>query len=86
MSPPLEAVAAGLALRRFKMNLARGKISHKPLDRCWRATDEIQNAILFVLLGFEVLVIAFTRSSFESGGLATASVRAVRLSVVALSC
>jgi CPA1 family monovalent cation:H+ antiporter len=46
--------------------------------------DEVQNAILFVLLGFEVLVIPFTRSSFESGGLAVVSVVLVRIAVVAL--
>ena len=70
LSAPLEAVAAGLALRRFNMNHAHGEISHESIDRFWRIIDEIQNAILFVLLGFEVLIIPFSRSSFESGGLA----------------
>ena len=46
--------------------------------------DEAQNAILFVLLGFEVLVIPFTRRTFESGGLAILSVILVRIFVVAL--
>ena len=84
LSAPLEAVAAGLALRRFNMNHAHGEISHESLDRFWRVIDEIQNAILFVLLGFEVLIIPFTRSSFESGGLAIVSVLVVRVFVVAL--
>jgi monovalent cation:H+ antiporter, CPA1 family len=60
------------------------EISHESLDRFWRVIDEIQNAILFVLLGFEVLVIPFTRRSFESGGLAIVSVLVVRFLVVAL--
>ncbi len=84
LSAPLEAVAAGLALRRFNMNHAHSQISHESLDRFWRVIDEIQNAILFVLLGFEVLIIPFTRSSFESGGLAIVSVLVVRFLVVAL--
>jgi CPA1 family monovalent cation:H+ antiporter len=84
LSAPLEAVAAGLALRRFNMNHAHVEISHESLDRFWRVIDEVQNAILFVLLGFEVLVIPFTRSTFESGGLAILSVIVVRILVVTL--
>jgi len=66
------------------MNHVHGEITHESLDRFWRVIDEIQNAILFVLLGFEVLIIPFTRSSFESGGLAIVSVLVVRFVVVAL--
>ena len=84
LSAPLEAVAAGLALRRFNLNHAHVEISHESLNRFWRVIDEIQNAILFVLLGFEVLVIPFTRHSFESGGLAIVSVIVVRVLVVTL--
>jgi CPA1 family monovalent cation:H+ antiporter len=84
LSAPLEAVAAGLALRRFNMNHSHAEISHESLDRFWRVIDEIQNAILFVLLGFEILVIPFTRYSFESGGLAIISVVLVRIFVVML--
>jgi CPA1 family monovalent cation:H+ antiporter len=83
VSAPLEAVAAGLALRRFNMNHAHVKISHESLDRFWRVFDEVQNAILFVLLGFEVLIIPFTKTSFESGGIAIVSVLVVRVLVVA---
>jgi monovalent cation:H+ antiporter, CPA1 family len=82
LSAPLEAVAAGLALRRFNMNHAHAEISHESIDRFWRAIDEIQNAVLFVLLGFEVLVIPFTRHTFESGGLAIISAIAIRIFVV----
>jgi CPA1 family monovalent cation:H+ antiporter len=82
LSAPLEAVAAGLALRRFNMNHAHVEISHESLDRFWRVIDEIQNGILFVLVGFEVLAIPFTRYSFESGGIAIISVTVVRVLVV----
>ena len=82
VSAPLEAVAAGLALRRFNMNHLHVEISHESIDRFWRVVDEIQNAVLFVLVGFEVLVIPFTRQTFESGGLAILSVIVVRILVV----
>jgi CPA1 family monovalent cation:H+ antiporter len=84
LSAPLEAVAAGLALRRFNMNHAHIEISHESIDTFWRVIDEVQNAILFVLLGFEVLIIPFTLRSFESGGVAIVSVLGVRLAVVAI--
>lgn len=65
------------------MNHPHDEISHESLDRFWQVIDEIQNAILFLLLGFEVLIIPFTRRSLESGGLAIASVLIVRILVVA---
>ena len=84
LSAPLEAVAAGLALRRFNMDHAHVEISHESLDRFWRVIDEVQNAVLFVLLGLELLAIPFTRHDFESGALAIVSVIAVRTAVVVL--
>jgi CPA1 family monovalent cation:H+ antiporter len=66
------------------MNYSHVEISHESLDRFWRAIDEIQNAILFVLLGFEVLVIPFARHSFQSGAVAIVSVLIVRVLVVTL--
>lgn len=84
LSAPLEAVAAGLSLRQFNLNHPHVEFAHDSVDTFWRVIDEIQNAILFVLLGFEVLVIPFTRHTFQSGGLAIASVIAVRIIVVML--
>jgi CPA1 family monovalent cation:H+ antiporter len=66
------------------MNHPEFEISHESLDRFWRVIDEVQNAILFVLLGLEVLYVPFTRYTFASGGLAIFSVIAVRFLVVML--
>jgi CPA1 family monovalent cation:H+ antiporter len=85
VSAPLEAVAAGLALRRFNLNHLHAEISHESLDRFWRVADEVQNAVLFVLLGLEVLVIPFSPAAFTVGGLAILGVTAVRAAVVALT-
>lgn len=84
VSGPLEAVAAAIALRRFNLNHPRETIAHESLDRFWEVIDEVQNAVLFVLLGLEVLVIPFDRGSFQSGAAAVVLVALVRLSVVAL--
>ncbi len=84
VSAPLEAVAAGLALRRLNMNHTHREISHDAIDQFWKVIDEVQNAILFVLLGLEVLVIPFSRGSFASSGVAVLSLVVVRLVVVLL--
>jgi CPA1 family monovalent cation:H+ antiporter len=84
VSAPLEAVAAGLALRRFNMNHVHAEISHESLDRFWKVIDEVQNAVLFVLLGLEVLVIHFSTATFVTGGIAIVCVTAIRAATVAL--
>lgn len=84
VSAPLEAVVAGLALRHFSIKHTHAKLSHESLDRFWKVIDEVQNAILFVLLGLEVLVISFNRSTFAIGFLAIAGVTLIRAAVVGL--
>ena len=84
VSAPLEAVAAGLALRRFNLTHHHTEISHASLDRFWKVIDEVQNSILFVLLGLEVLVIPFSRFTLESGMMAAIGVTLIRGIVVAL--
>lgn len=84
ISGPLEAVAAGLALRYFNRGQLGGEIDHETVDRFWTVWDEIQNSILFVLLGTEVLAIRFPRGAFASGAAAILTVLAVRVLVVAL--
>ncbi|ADW70668.1 cation:proton antiporter [Granulicella tundricola] len=83
VSAPLTAVAAGIALRHFNLRHHHDDISHTRLDRFWEVIDEVQNAILFVLLGLEILAIPFTRLSLESGLVAIVSVSVVRFAVVA---
>jgi len=83
LSAPLEAVAAAIALRRFNLNYAPALISHESIDTFWEVIDEVQNSVLFVLLGLEVLAIPFRLASVKSGLAAVVAVNAVRLAVVA---
>ncbi len=46
--------------------------------------DELQNAVLFVLLGLELLAIPFGRGGFAVGAMAIATALAVRFVVVAV--
>lgn len=84
ISAPLEAVAAGIALRRFNQNHPPEFIAHETIDSFWEVIDEIQNAVLFVLLGLEILAIPIHRLSLESGLIAIVAVNTVRLAVVVL--
>lgn len=84
ISTPLEAVAAGIALRRFNLNHRHSEIAHESLDRFWEVIDEVQNAVLFVLLGLMLLAIPFTSVALRSGCVAIVTVTLVRLAVVAV--
>jgi CPA1 family monovalent cation:H+ antiporter len=85
LSAPLEAVIAGLALRGFNQRKRpRQRIAHENLDRFWTVIDELQNAVLFVLLGLELLAIPFGRGGFGVGAMAIATALAVRFAVVAV--
>lgn len=84
LSAPLEAVVAGIALRHFNRTQADGRIADDRVDAFWTLTDEVQNALLFVLLGLEVLVVPLNGTTTRAGAAAILSVNLVRLAVVAL--
>ena len=83
LSAPLEAVVAGIALRHFK-NQSTEQVDYDRVDRFWEVIDEIQNSVLFVLLGFETMAVTVNASALLAGVAAVFSVNAVRLGAVAL--
>lgn len=83
VSPPLEAVVAGIALRHFNRMLPKGNIADNSVDGFWKVIDEVQNSILFVLLGLEAMAIALDRATIVTGFAAILSVNAVRFVAVA---
>ena len=84
LSAPLEAVVAGIALRRFNRRLPENRIAHEQIDRFWEVIDEIQNCVLFVLLGLEAMAITLDANAVRAGFSAIASVNLVRFAAVAL--
>jgi monovalent cation:H+ antiporter, CPA1 family len=78
LSAPLEAVAAGLTLR-WKNSRHANDISHNEIEHFWTAIDEVQNAVLFVLMGCEFLAVSFSYASVGVGLLAIVLVTAARL-------
>ena len=84
LSAPLEAVVSGIALRQFIRRQPEDRIAHIQIDRFWEVIDEIQNNLLFVLLGLEVMAITLNAVAFRIGLGAILIVNAVRFGAVAL--
>ena len=53
-------VVAGLLIGNHGRSFAMSPTTVKNLDLFWELIDEILNAMLFVLLGLEVLILTFT--------------------------
>jgi CPA1 family monovalent cation:H+ antiporter len=69
-SGPITMVVAGLLIGNHGRAFAMSQITRKHLDDFWELVDEILNALLFMLIGMEVLVMPFTRSLLIAGLLA----------------
>ena len=70
LSGPIAIVVAGLLIGNHGRRLAMSDTTREHLDLFWELLDGILNAILFVLIGLEVLVLTFTRDLFIAGLLA----------------
>jgi len=57
ISGPLAMVVAGIIIGNTARKLAVSKITKDYLDKFWELIDEMLNAILFMLIGFEMLAI-----------------------------
>ncbi len=84
LSAPLEAVVAGIALRHFCRRMPEERNTREHVDRFWEVIDEIQNCVLFVLLGLEAMAITVDGTAVRAGLGAIAAVNLVRFGAVAL--
>lgn len=84
LSGPIAMVVAGLMIGNHGRSFAMSTITNERLDQFWELIDEILNAVLFVLIGLEVLVLTFTPRSLLAGLLVIPIVLAARLVSVAL--
>lgn len=57
ISGPLTMVFAGIFIGNFKKRFAMSPVTKDYLDKFWELNDEILNAILFLFIGFNLLVI-----------------------------
>lgn len=66
-SGPIAVVVAGLLIGNQGRQLAMSETTREHLDSFWELLDELLNAVLFVLIGLEVLVLSFQRPYLIAG-------------------
>ncbi|MCW9023277.1 MAG: sodium:proton antiporter [Gammaproteobacteria bacterium] len=59
ISGPIAMIIAGLVIGNHGRSLAMSDKTRKHLNTFWELIDEIMNAVLFVLIGMEILVLSF---------------------------
>ncbi|TGE29398.1 cation:proton antiporter [Hymenobacter metallicola] len=66
-SGPLAIVVAGLIVGDKGRQLGMSDVTREYLDKFWELLDEILNAILFVLIGLEMLILDISRTTLLVG-------------------
>ena len=59
VSAPIMAVCAGLLIGDIGARHGMSEETRKYVDAFWKLIDEILNAVLFLMIGFEVFAVAF---------------------------
>lgn len=70
VSAPIAIVVAGLFIGNQGRILAMSDKTRERLDDFWELIDEILNAVLFLLIGLEILILTFTKQFIMAGLLA----------------
>lgn len=83
LSGPVAMVVAGLMIGNQGRRLAMSDATRQHLDTFWELIDEILNAVLFVLIGLELVILTFTGDYLLAGVIAIPIVLVVRWVCVA---
>src|SRR5690606_13614003 len=78
VSGPLAMVSAGLVIGNYGKAYAMSDVSKDYLDKFWELLDEIMNAILFLIIGFELIIIPDIMQYWKLGVLGIVVVLAAR--------
>lgn len=84
VSAPIMAVCAGLLIGDVGSKYGMSEETRRYVDAFWKMIDEILNAILFLMIGFEVFAVAFDTSSIIAGLMAIVLALIARLTAVAI--
>lgn len=84
LSGPLAVVIAGLLIGSKGRESAMSETTETYVDIFWEVLDEILNAVLFILIGLEALVVSLTPSYAMAGALAIVITLLARLIAVGL--
>ena len=78
VSGPIAIVVAGLFIGNHGRRFAMSETTRRNLDAFWELIDEILNAVLFVLIGLEILALSFSWQLFLAGLLAVPAILSAR--------
>ncbi len=78
LSGPLAMVVAGLMIGNQGRSFAMSERTREHIDTFWELVDEILNAVLFLLIGLELLVLDLTGKALAVGAILIAIVLASR--------
>jgi len=67
LSAPIAIVVAGLLIGNHGRTFAMSDTTREHLDSFWELIDEILNAVLFVLIGMEVLILSYQSAYLLAG-------------------
>jgi len=84
ISGPIVVVIAGLVIGNHGRNFGMSSGSAERLDQFWELVDEFLNAVLFVLIGLELMIVQFTQDVLVVGLLLIPTVLLARLLAVAI--
>ncbi len=84
ISGPLAMVVTGLIVGNGGRALAMSDTTRRYVDLFWELVDEILNAVLFVLIGMEVLLVTLSLSKFAAAAVAMIVTLAARALTVGL--
>lgn len=84
VSAPIMAVCAGLLIGDIGTKHGMSEETRKYVDAFWKLIDEILNAVLFLLIGFEVFAVALDTSYLVAGVMAIVLALVARLAAVAV--
>ena len=82
VSGPLAVVVMGLFIGNRGRRLGMSEKTREHLDSFWELLDEVLNAVLFVLIGLELLVIDLHPAALAAGAVAIVAVTGSRLLAV----
>ncbi|MFV2093733.1 MAG: cation:proton antiporter [Hyphomicrobiales bacterium] len=83
-SAPIMAVVAGLFIGDIGMKHGMSEETRNYVNAFWKLIDEILNAVLFLMIGFEVFAVAFSGDALLAGGAAILLALVARLTAVAV--
>lgn len=84
VSAPIMAVCAGLFIGDVGTKYGMSEQTRQYVEAFWKMIDEILNAVLFLMIGFEVFAVSFTMDTFTAGLMAIVLALIARLAAVSV--